>query len=130
MSADASQGRRPHPCAPRISSLPPARPSPPLPGVEIDEKSHRCFVPAHWRTASCRGRMVVIGGGVIGLELAASGGGWVRRSPCVEFLDQILPGFDGEVRKESNKIFKKRGIDFKLATKVTQRCRVRAARRR
>jgi dihydrolipoamide dehydrogenase len=38
---------------------------------------------------------------------------------CVEFLDQILPGFDGEVRKEANKIFKKQGIEFKLGTKVT-----------
>ncbi|MFX7796813.1 FAD-dependent oxidoreductase, partial [Acinetobacter baumannii] len=35
------------------------------------------------------------------------------------FLDQILPGFDGEVRKEANKIFKKQGIEFKLSTKVT-----------
>src|SRR3546814_8228306 len=38
---------------------------------------------------------------------------------CVEFLDQILPGFDGEVRKEANKIFKKQGVEFKLGTKVT-----------
>ena len=37
----------------------------------------------------------------------------------VEFLDQILPGFDGEVRKEANKIFKKQGFEFKLSTKVT-----------
>ena len=38
----------------------------------------------------------------------------------VEFLDQILPGFDGDVRKEANKIFKKQGFDFKLSTKVTK----------
>jgi dihydrolipoamide dehydrogenase len=38
---------------------------------------------------------------------------------CVEFLDQILPGMDGDVRKEANKIFKKQGIEFKLSTKVT-----------
>jgi len=63
--------------------------------------------------------MVVIGGGVIGLEL---GSVWKRlgaRVTCVEYLDQILPGFDGEIRKESNKIFKKQGIEFKLSTKVT-----------
>jgi dihydrolipoamide dehydrogenase len=63
--------------------------------------------------------MVVIGGGVIGLEL---GSVWRRlgaKVTCVEFLDQILPGFDGEVRKEANKIFKKQGIVFKLSTKVT-----------
>jgi len=38
---------------------------------------------------------------------------------CVEFLDQILPGMDGDIRKEANKIFKKQGIEFKLSTKVT-----------
>ena len=64
--------------------------------------------------------MVVIGGGVIGLEL---GSVWRRlgaKVTCVEFLDQILPGFDGDVRKEANKIFKKQGIDFRLGTKVTK----------
>jgi len=56
---------------------------------------------------------------VIGLEL---GSVWKRlgaKVTCVEFLDQILPGFDGEVRKESNKVFKKQGIEFRLSTKVT-----------
>ena len=90
----------------------------PLPSVEIDEKiivsSTGALefpqVPEH---------LVVIGGGVIGLEL---GSVWKRlgaKVTCVEYLDQILPGFDGEVRKESNKIFKKQGIEFKLSTKVT-----------
>jgi dihydrolipoamide dehydrogenase len=90
----------------------------PLPGVEIDQKVvvdstgalELPKVPEH---------IVVIGGGVIGLEL---GSVWRRlgsKVTCVEFLDQILPGFDGEVRKEANKIFKKQGIEFKLGTKVT-----------
>ncbi|MBN8846849.1 MULTISPECIES: dihydrolipoyl dehydrogenase [unclassified Sphingomonas] len=90
----------------------------PLPGVEIDQKVvvdstgalELPKVPEH---------MVVIGGGVIGLEL---GSVWRRlgaKVTCVEFLDQILPGFDGEVRKEANKIFKKQGIEFRLGTKVT-----------
>ena len=64
--------------------------------------------------------MVVIGGGVIGLEL---GSVWRRLGAeviVVEFLDQILPGFDADVRKEANKIFKKQGFDFRLSTKVTQ----------
>jgi dihydrolipoamide dehydrogenase len=63
--------------------------------------------------------MVVIGGGVIGLEL---GSVWKRlgaKVTVVEFLDQILPGMDGEVRKEANKLFKKQGFDIKLSTKVT-----------
>jgi dihydrolipoamide dehydrogenase len=91
----------------------------PLPGVEIDQKVvvdstgalELAKVPEH---------MVVIGGGVIGLEL---GSVWRRlgaKVTCVEFLDQILPGFDGDVRKEANKIMKKQGIEFKLGTKVTK----------
>jgi len=62
----------------------------------------------------------VIGGGVIGLEL---GSVWRRLGAtvtCVEFLDQILPGFDADIRKEANRIFKKQGFDFKLGTKVTK----------
>ena len=91
----------------------------PLPGVEIDQKVvvdstgalELPKVPQH---------MVVIGGGVIGLEL---GSVWRRlgaKVTCVEFLDQILPGMDGDVRKEANKIFKKQGIEFRLGTKVTK----------
>ena len=90
----------------------------PLPGVTIDQKVvvdstgalELAKVPEH---------LVVIGGGVIGLEL---GSVWRRlgaKVTCVEFLDQILPGFDGDIRKEANKIFKKQGIEFKLSTKVT-----------
>ena len=63
--------------------------------------------------------MVVIGGGVIGLEL---GSVWRRlgaKVTCVEFLDQILPGMDDDIRKEANKIFRKQGIEFRLGTKVT-----------
>jgi dihydrolipoamide dehydrogenase len=90
----------------------------PLPGVEVDQKRivdstgalELAAVPQH---------LVVIGGGVIGLEL---GSVWKRlgaKVTVVEFLDQLLPGMDGEVRKEANKIFKKQGIEFKLSTKVT-----------
>jgi dihydrolipoamide dehydrogenase len=65
------------------------------------------------------GHLVVIGGGVIGLEL---GSVWRRlgaRVTVVEFLDQLLPGMDGEVRKESAKLFKKQGMELRLSTKVT-----------
>ena len=90
----------------------------PLPGVTVDQQVvvdstgalELPRVPEH---------MVVIGGGVIGLEL---GSVWRRlgaKVTCVEYLDQILPGFDGEIRKESLKIFKKQGIAFQLSTKVT-----------
>jgi dihydrolipoamide dehydrogenase len=90
----------------------------PLPGVEIDQKvvvdSTGALalpkVPEH---------LVVIGGGVIGLEL---GSVWRRlgaKVTVVEYLDQILPGFDVEIRRESNKIFKKQGFEMRLSTKVT-----------
>ena len=90
----------------------------PLPGVEIDQKvivdSTGALalpqVPKH---------MVVIGGGVIGLEL---GSVWLRlgaQVTVVEYLDQILPGMDGEVRKEAAKIFKKQGFNIRTGTKVT-----------
>ena len=90
----------------------------PLPGVEIDQKIVVDSTGA-LELPKVPGHMVVIGGGVIGLEL---GSVWRRlgaKVTCVEFLDQILPGFDGDVRKECNKIFKKQGIEFKLGTKVT-----------
>jgi len=90
----------------------------PLPGVEIDEKVVVSSTGA-LELAKVPQHLVVIGGGVIGLEL---GSVWRRlgaKVTVVEFLDQILPGFDGEVRKESNKILKKQGLEFKLSTKVT-----------
>ncbi len=90
----------------------------PLPGVEIDEKIVVSSTGA-LEFPKVPGHLVVIGGGVIGLEL---GSVWRRvgaKVTCVEFLDQILPGFDDDVRKEANKIFKKQGIEFRLGTKVT-----------
>jgi dihydrolipoamide dehydrogenase len=92
----------------------------PLPGVEVDNAKHIIVdstgaltlpaVPKH---------MVVIGGGVIGLEL---GSVWRRLGAevtVVEYLDQILPGMDGDIRKEANKVFKKQGFTIKTGTKVT-----------
>ncbi len=92
----------------------------PLPGVDVDNDAAIIVdssgaltlpkVPEH---------LVVIGGGVIGLEL---GSVWRRlgaKVTVVEYADQILPGFDGEVRKESAKLFKKQGFEFMTSTKVT-----------
>jgi dihydrolipoamide dehydrogenase len=90
----------------------------PLPGVEIDQERIVDSTGA-LELPKVPGHMVVIGGGVIGLEL---GSVWKRLGAnvtVVEFLDQILPGMDGEVRKEANKIFKKQGFEFRLSTKVT-----------
>jgi dihydrolipoamide dehydrogenase len=90
----------------------------PLPGIEVDQERIVDSTGA-LELPQVPKRMVVIGGGVIGLEL---GSVWRRlgsQVTVVEFLDQILPGFDGDVRKEANKIFKKQGFEFKLSTKVT-----------
>jgi dihydrolipoamide dehydrogenase len=92
----------------------------PLPGVDVDNAKHR-IVDSTGALAlpAVPQKMVVIGGGVIGLEL---GSVWRRLGAevtVVEFLDEILPGMDGEVRKEALKIFKKQGLEFRTGTKVT-----------
>ncbi|WP_435417244.1 dihydrolipoyl dehydrogenase [Parerythrobacter aurantius] len=92
----------------------------PLPGVEVDNAAGVVVdSTGALELKAVPKTMVVIGGGVIGLEL---GSVWRRLGAhviCVEFLDQILPGMDGDVRKEANRIFKKQGIEFRLSTKVT-----------
>lgn len=89
-----------------------------LPGIEIDEDKIVSSEGA-LKLPKVPESMVVIGGGVIGLEMGTV---WRRlgaKVTVVEYLDQILPGMDGEVRKESQKIFKKQGIEFKTGMKVT-----------
>ena len=90
----------------------------PLPGVEIDQERIVDSTGA-LELAKVPGHLVVIGGGVIGLEL---GSVWKRLGARVtvdEYLDQILPCMDGEVRKEAAKIFKKQGFEIRTSTKVT-----------
>jgi dihydrolipoamide dehydrogenase len=89
-----------------------------LKGVEIDEK----------RIVSSTGalsldkvpeKLLIVGAGVIGLEL---GSVWHRlgaQVTVVEFLDRILPGMDGEVAKQFQRILEKQGFAFKLGSKVT-----------
>ncbi len=92
----------------------------PLPGVEVDNDKHVVVdSTGALELPKVPKKMVVIGGGVIGLEL---GSVWRRLGAeviCVEYLDEILPGMDGDIRKEARKIFKKQGIEFRLGTKVT-----------
>jgi dihydrolipoamide dehydrogenase len=89
-----------------------------LKGVEIDEK----------RIVSSTGalslpevpkHLLVVGAGVIGLEL---GSVWRRlgsQVTFVEFLDGVLPGTDGEVRRQAQRLLEKQGMTFKLSSKVT-----------
>ena len=92
----------------------------PLPGVEVDNaKQVVVDSTGALELAKVPKKLVVIGGGVIGLEL---GSVWRRLGAevtVVEFLDALLPGMDGDVRKEAAKIFKKQGMTLKLSTKVT-----------
>ncbi len=92
----------------------------PLPGVSVDNDAGIIVDSTGALTlAKVPETMVVIGGGVIGLEL---GSVWRRlgaKVTVVEYLDQILPGMDGDIRKEAAKIFKKQGFEIRTGTKVT-----------
>ena len=89
-----------------------------LKGIEIDER----------RIVSSTGalsldkvpeKLLIVGAGVIGLEL---GSVWHRLGAAVtvvEFLDRILPGMDGEVARQFQRILEKQGFVFKLGAKVT-----------
>ncbi len=92
--------------------------SAPLPGVEVDgdvigtstEALSFPAVPKH---------LVVIGAGVIGLEL---GSVWSRlgaKVTVLEYLDRILPGMDTDLAKEAQRLFKKQGFEFALSSRVT-----------
>ncbi len=64
-------------------------------------------------------RLVVVGGGVIGLEL---GSVWSRlgsKVTVVEYLDKILGPMDGEVSRQFQRMLEKQGIEFKMSAKVT-----------
>lgn len=89
-----------------------------LPGIEIDEDRIVSNTGALSLKAIPK-KLVLIGAGVIGLEM---GQVWSRLGSevtVIEYLDRILPGTDTEVAKEAQKIFKKQGLTFKLSTKVT-----------
>ena len=89
-----------------------------LPGITIDEKTVVSSTGA-LELAKVPGKLLVIGAGVIGLEL---GSVWSRLGAdvqVVEYLDRILPGMDGEVAKSFQRILEKQGLKFKLASKVT-----------
>jgi len=92
----------------------------PLPGVTVDNAGGVVVDSTGALTlAKVPETMVVIGGGVIGLEL---GSVWRRlgaKVTVVEYLDQILPGMDDDVRKEAAKIFTKQGMAIKTGAKVT-----------
>jgi dihydrolipoamide dehydrogenase len=93
--------------------------STPLPGVEIDEERIVTSTGA-LELKSVPKRLLVIGAGIIGLEI---GSVWRRLGSeviVVEFLDRILPGMDGEVARQCQRLFQKQGVSFRLGAKVTE----------
>ncbi len=113
-----AQGKRKMLCETKNIIIATGSHSAPLPGVEVDEKQvvtstgalSLSKVPKH---------LVVIGGGVIGLELGSVWARFGAKVTVVEFLDRILPTNDGEVSKNFQRILKKQGFEFRLSTKVT-----------
>jgi len=92
----------------------------PLPGVAVDnDKGIVVDSTGALSFKKVPGHLVVIGGGVIGLELGSVWGRLGAKVTVIEYLDQILPGMDGEVRKEAAKLFARQGFEIRTATKVT-----------
>ena len=90
----------------------------PLNGITIDEKQIVSSTGALELSAVPK-HLVVIGAGIIGLEL---GSVWKRlgaKVTVLEYLDRITPGLDAEIAKNFQKILEKQGIEFKLGQKVT-----------
>ncbi|MES0030317.1 dihydrolipoyl dehydrogenase [Mesorhizobium sp. M0040] len=91
-----------------------------IPGVEVDF-DEKVIVSSTGALSLDKvpGHLVVVGGGVIGLEL---GSVWARlgaKVTVVEFLDTILGGMDGEVSKQFQRLLSKQGFEFRLGAKVT-----------
>jgi dihydrolipoamide dehydrogenase len=92
--------------------------STPLRGVEVDEKRIVTSTGA-LELDKVPGHLVVIGGGVIGLEL---GSVWQRlgaKVTVIEFLDRLIPGMDAEIAKQTERVLGKQGLQFRLKSKVT-----------
>jgi dihydrolipoamide dehydrogenase len=89
-----------------------------LDGIDIDEKRVVSSTGALDLTKAPQ-KLLVVGAGIIGLEL---GSVWRRlgaQVTVVEFLDHILPGIDGEVARQFHRLLQKQGVAFKLSSKVT-----------
>ena len=91
-----------------------------IPGVEVDfDEKVIVSSTGALELAKVPGHLVVVGGGVIGLEL---GSVWRRLGAevtVVEYLDTILGGMDGDVAKQFKRMLEKQGLVFKLGSKVT-----------
>lgn len=91
--------------------------STPIPGIAVDEKLIVSSTGA-LELDKVPARMVVIGGGYIGLEMASVWSRLGSEVTVVEYMDRLVPAMDTDISKEFKKILEKQGIKFKLATKV------------
>ena len=100
-----------------------------LPGIDLDEK----WIGSNTAALSYDEppkKLIVIGGGYIGLELGSVWNRLGSEVTVLEYLDRILPGMDSELASEALKSFKKQGMNFRLGVKVTKaerkknKCRV------
>ncbi|MCI0431218.1 MAG: dihydrolipoyl dehydrogenase, partial [Rhodospirillales bacterium] len=89
-----------------------------LDGVDVDEERIVTSTGA-LSLNSVPERLVVVGAGYIGLEMGSVWGRLGSKVTVVEFLDRILPGMDGEVAKQFQRILEKQGFAFRLGSKVT-----------
>jgi dihydrolipoamide dehydrogenase len=90
-----------------------------LPGIAIDEKTIVSSTGA-LSLAEVPKRLLIVGAGIIGLELGSVWGRLGAEVTVVEFLDRILPGTDAEVAKQFQRMLEKQGFHFHLGHKVTQ----------
>lgn len=90
-----------------------------LPGVEIDEKTVVTSTGA-LELVSVPKELLVVGAGVIGLEIGSVWGRLGAKVTVVEYLDRILPGMDDEIAKQFQRILQKQGVEFHLGSKVTK----------
>lgn len=90
----------------------------PLPGIEVDEKTIVSSTGA-LELEKVPNRMVVVGAGVIGLELGSVYARLGAQVTFVEFMDKILGPMDADVSKQFQRMLKKQGLIFKLSSKVT-----------
>ena len=88
-----------------------------LPGVDVDEKIVVTSTGA-LELPKVPKKMVVIGAGVIGLELGSVYSRLGSEVTVVEYLDHITPGMDGEVQKQFQRLLKKQGLDFIMGAAV------------
>ena len=90
----------------------------PLKGIEVDETRIVTSTGA-LELAQVPEHLVVIGGGVIGLELGSVWGRLGSKVTVIEYLDRITPGMDNELSKAFERVLVKQGFKFKLKSKVT-----------